>query len=208
MARIIGSKCKLCRAYGEKLFLKGQRCSTDKCSVARRAFPPGQHGKMRRKESNYGLQLKEKQKAKRIYGILEKQFKNYFKSAERSKGVTGEVLLGLLERRLDNVVFRLGFAYSRSQARQLTKHNAVYVNSKKVNIPSYLVSQGDIVEVKGKENRVKVATDIHKELKDRIIPKWLLPEKDVLKATVKRLPGREDIDFSIQEQLIVELYSK
>lgn len=208
MARIIGSKCKLCRAYGEKLFLKGQKCSTEKCSVARRAFPPGQHGKRRRKDTDYGLQLREKQKAKRIYGILEKQFNNYFKIAERSKGVTGEVLLGLLERRLDNVVFRLGFAFSRAQARQLTRHNTVYVNAKKVNIPSYLVRQGDMVEIKGKENRVKVASLIRKELKDRIIPKWLEPEKEALKALIKRLPGREDIDFSIQEQLIVELYSK
>jgi len=208
MARIIGSKCKLCRAYGEKLFLKGQKCSTDKCSVARRAFPPGQHGKMRRKYSNYGLQLREKQKAKRIYGILERQFNNYFKMAERSKGVTGEVLLSTLERRLDNVVFRLGFAFSRAQARQLTRHNAVYVNEKKVNIPSYLVREGDKVEVKGRENRVRLASEIHKELKDRIVPKWLEPEKDGLRATVKRLPGRDDIDFSIQEQLIVELYSK
>lgn len=209
MARLIEAKCKLCRAYGEKLFLKGQRCNNDaKCSVTKRPFPPGQHGKRRRKLSNYGLQLKEKQKAKRIYGMLERQFNKYFKIAEGSKGVTGHVLLQMLERRLDNVTFRLCFAYSRPQARQLVRHNYVYVNNKKVNIPSALLKKGDIIEVRADEGTIKRISDLRKELKERPIPKWLEGDKTALKGTVKGLPAKEDLDFSIQEQLIVELYSK
>jgi len=208
MARIIQAQCKLCRAYGEKLFLKGNRCNTDKCAVARRAFPPGQHGKRRRKESNYGMQLKEKQKAKRIYGILERQFNKYFKIAERSKDVTGHVLLQTLERRLDNVIFRFCFAYSRPQARQIVLHNHVHVNNKKVNIPSYIVKEGDTVEVKGKDGFLKRVTETKEILKDRAIPKWLSEDRTQLKGTVTGIPKKEDLDFSIQEQLIVELYSK
>ena len=208
MARRTGAKCKLCRAYGEKLFLKGAKCVTDKCPAAKRPFAPGQHGKRRVKESNYGLQLREKQKAKRIYGILERQFKKYFKLAERAKGVTGHVLLQMLERRLDNVVFRLCFVYSRAEARQLVRHNHVYVNQKKVNIPSYLVKEDDMVEVKSKENILKRLSEIRKDLKERAVPKWLACDGTSLKGTVARLPQREDLDFSIQEQLIVELYSK
>jgi len=208
MARYTNAICKLCRSYGEKLFLKGTRCNTDKCSVAKRAFAPGQHGKKRRKESNYGTQLKEKQKAKRIYGMLERQFSKYFQMAEKEKGVTGHTLLQMLERRLDNVVFRLNFAYSRSQARQLVRHGHVQVNSRKVNIPSYMIKVGDVVEMRGKEKNLKKAEDVRKELEDRPIPKWLEPDKDALKGKVKNLPQREDLDFSIQEQLIVELYSK
>lgn len=208
MARQRGAKCKLCRSYGDKLFIKGTKCSTSKCPVAKRPFGPGQHGKRRRKESNYGLQLREKQKAKRIYGVLERQFKKYFKMAERTKGVTGHVLLQCLERRLDNVIFRLCFAYSRSQARQTVRHNHVYVNNKRLNIPSYLVKEGDSIEVKGKEKNVKKIQELRAELKDRTIPRWLESEKSDLKGTVKVLPAREDLDFSIQEQLIVELYSK
>lgn len=208
MARYTKARCKLCRSYGEKLFLKGQKCATEKCPGAKRPFPPGQHGKRRKKESNYGLQLREKQKAKRIYGVLEKQFKKYFKEAERTKGVTGEILLQILERRLDNVVFRLCFAYSRSGARQLVRHNHSYVNGRKVNIPSYLVKEGDVVEIKGKEVITAKVSGMRKELKDRSVPKWLAPDKAELKATIKNLPQKDDLGFSIQEQLIVELYSK
>jgi len=208
MARQTDAKCKLCRAYGEKLFLKGNKCNTDKCPAAKRPFRPGQHGKRRKKDSNYGIQLREKQKAKRIYGLLERQFRRYFKLAEKTKGMTGRILLQFLERRLDNVVFRLCFAYSRSQARQLVGHDHVYVNNRKVNIPSYIVKKGDIVEMKGKEKTLKKIVEMRKELKGRTIPKWLEGEKDVLKGSVKRLPEKDDLDFSIQEQAIVELYSK
>jgi len=208
MARQREAQCKLCRAYGDKLFLKGKKCNTEKCAVARRPFAPGQHGKRRRKDSNYGLQLREKQKAKRIYGILERQFNKYFKIAENAKGVTGHILLQILERRLDNVIYRLAFAYSRPQARQLVRHNSVYLNDKKVNIPSFLVGAGDVVEVRGKEKPIKRISEIRKELKDRTIPKWLEADKQALKGVVKNLPAKEDLDFSIQEQLIVELYSK
>ncbi len=208
MARQTDAKCKLCRAYGEKLFLKGTKCNTEKCPAAKRPFRPGQHGKRRKKESNYGMQLREKQKAKRIYGLLERQFKKYFKRAEKTRGVTGHLLLQLLERRLDNVVFRLCFAYSRQQARQLVGHNHVRVNNRKVNIPSYIVKKGDVVEVGRKEKTIKKLTEISKELKERTVPKWLESEKDGLKGSVKRLPEKDDLDFSIQEQAIVELYSK
>ena len=208
MARYTDAKCKLCRSYGEKLFLKGTKCGADKCPAARRPFRPGQHGKRRKKESNYGLQLREKQKAKRIYGILERQFKIYFKTAERTKGVTGHVLLQLLERRIDNVVFRLCFANSRAHARQLVRHDHAYVNDRRVNIPSYLVKEGDRIEIKAKEDIVRRISETRKELKERVIPKWLEVDKDTLKGAVKILPQKEDLDFSIQEQLIVELYSK
>ncbi len=210
MARQIQAKCKLCRAYGEKLFLKGTKCNTGNCPVAKRPFGPGQHGKRRRrKESNYGLQLREKQKAKRIYGVLERQFRKYFKLAESTRGITGHILLQILERRLDNVIFRLCFAYSRSQARQMVRHNHVYVNNKKVNIPSYTVKVGDVLEMRGKENILKAISEIRKNLKERAIPKWLQRDKQApLKGSVTNLPQKEDIGFSIQEQLIVELYSK
>jgi len=208
MARQTNARCKLCRRYGDKLFLKGARCMTGKCAVVKRPYPPGQHGKRRKKESNYGLQLKEKQKAKSIYGMLERQFRRYFKIAERSKGVTGHMLLGMLERRIDNVIFRLSFSYSRSQARQLVCHNHVYINNRKMNIPSYMVKKGDVIEVKAREKTIKKISEARKELKDRAVPKWLEADKELLKGTVKSLPSKEDIDFSIQEQLIVELYSK
>lgn len=208
MARQTDAKCKLCRACGEKLFIKGTKCNTDKCPVVKRPFRPGQHGKRRKKESNYGMQLREKQKAKRIYGLFERQFKRYFRIAEKSKGVTGHTLLQMLERRLDNVVFRLCFAYSRSQARQLVRHNHTYVNNKKINIPSYIVNTGDIIEMRGKEKTLARINEIRKELKERAVPKWLEGEKDTLKGSVKRLPEKDDLDFTIQEQAIVELYSK
>jgi len=208
MARYKDAKCKLCRAYGEKLFLKGTRCGTDRCSVVKRPFPPGQHGKRRRKDSNYGLQLREKQKAKRIYGILERQFRKYFKTAERTKGVTGHILLQTLERRLDNVVFRLCFASSRQEAWQLVRHNHAYVNNRKINIPSYLTKENDMIEIKAKDKTIKNIFEVKKKLKEKAVPKWLEAHKDALKGTVKVLPQKEDIDLSIQEQLIVELYSK
>jgi small subunit ribosomal protein S4 len=203
--------CRLCRGYGEKLFLKGQKCTTSKCPVLRREYAPGQHGKTkRRKISDYGLQLREKQKAKHIYGVLEKQFRNYFKLATKSPGKTGEALLQFLERRLDNVIYKLCFTYSRPQARQLVRHNRVYVNNGKVNIPSYIVKAGDMIEVKGKDVLLKRTTEIRKNLKtkERDVPKWLEADEGSLKAKIKNLPQRDDIDFSINEQLIVELYSK
>lgn len=208
MARYIGPVCRLCRREGVKLFLKGTRCNTDKCGVAKRAFIPGQHGKSRTKLSNYGLQLREKQKAKRIYGVLEQQFRNYFKKAKRLKGVTGHILLQFLERRLDNVIFRLSFATSRQDARQIVQHGHVLVNGKAVNIPSYLVKAGDLIEIKGKESTLKRMHDTIEFVKERGIPQWLEQDPANLKGKVIKLPLREDVGFPLQEQLIVELYSK
>jgi len=208
MARNTGPSCRLCRREGIKLFLKGSRCVTEKCAVARRDFAPGQHGQLRKKESNYGLQLREKQKVKRIYGVLEKQFKHYFRTAERSKGVTGLTLLQLLERRLDNVVFRMNFAGSRSEARQLVQHGMVYVNGKRLDIPSYTVKVGEEVSIKAKELPAKRLAETFEAFKDRAIPKWLEVDAKNLKAKVTNMPTKEDVGFPIQEQLIVELYSK
>ncbi len=210
MARQIGPLCKLCRREGVKLFLKGTRCTTDKCSVDRRNYAPGQHGQKqkRRKLSDYGMQLREKQKAKRIYGLLEKQFRNYFFMAERSNGVTGEILLQLLERRLDNVMFRLAFTTSRQGARQLVRHGSVLVNKRKVNIPSFLIKERDIIEIKPKEKLKKKIKDDIELAKERGIPGWLKVDHANLKGEVKRLPVKDDIGYVIQEQLIVELYSK
>jgi small subunit ribosomal protein S4 len=208
MAKYTGPSCKLCRREGEKLFLKGVRCTTDRCPFSRRSYSPGEHGERRKKLSDYGLQLREKQKVKRIYAILEKQFRIYFKRAERSKGITGEVLLQLLERRLDNVIFRLRFAATRKEARQLVSHGYVHVNGRKVNIPSYLVKAEDIIQIKcpqSKQERFKLTKEL---VKDRSLPSWLETDYDNLKATIIRLPQREDIQLPIQEQLIVELYSK
>lgn len=209
MARYINAVCRLCRREGEKLFLKGTKCFTEKCPAAKRAYAPGQHGKSKRQKlSNYGLQLREKQKVKRMYGVLERQFRRYFNIAAKTKGVTGKVLLQLLERRLDNVVFRLGLAISRAQARQIVRHNFIYVNSKRVNIPSYLVNKDDIIQVKVKEkalNKIKENLEISK---DRTVPSWLELNAKEFTAQVLRLPEKEDIQQPIQEQLIVELYSK
>lgn len=192
-----------------KLFLKGTRCHTEKCSVARRSFPPGQHGQGRAaKLSNYGLQLREKQKVKRIYGVLEKQFRRYFAIASKSKGVTGKVLLQLLERRLDNVLLKLLFATSHAQARQLVRHGSVYVNGKRVNIPSYSVKEGDVIEIRGHEGTKKAVRTNIELCKDRGTAPWLQTDLDNLKGTVVRLPDRDDVQMPIQEQLIVELYSK
>ncbi len=209
MGRYTGAVCRLCRRQGEKLFLKGTRCQTEKCAANKRAYPPGQHGQGRRQKlSNYGVQLKEKQKVKRIYGVLEKQFRTYFKLASKSKGVTGKVLLQLLERRLDNVIFRMGLAISRSQARQIVRHNWVAVNSRRVNIPSYLVDKDDLVEIKAKDKaKIKVKDNLELS-KDRTVPSWLEFNAVEMKAKVLRLPEKGDIQQPIQEQLIVELYSK
>ncbi len=208
MARNIGPSCRLCRREGIKLFLKGPRCMTEKCAVSRRAYMPGQHGQARKKVSNYGLQLREKQKVKRIYGVLERQFKHYFRMAERAKGVTGITLLQLLERRLDNVIFRMNLAHSRSEARQLVQHGFVYVNNKRVDIPAYTVKIGAEVSVKAKEAMAKRLNDTEEALKDRTIPKWLEVDAKNFKAKIAALPTKEDVGFPIQEQLIVELYSK
>lgn len=209
MARYTDSVCRLCRRDGEKLFLKGTRCLTEKCAVARRAYAPGQHGeKARTKLSNYGLQLREKQKVKWMYGVMEKQFRRYFDIASKTKGVTGKVLLQLLERRLDNVIFRMGLAASRAEARQIVRHNHVYVNSKRVNIPSYSVSQNDTVEIKAKEKAKNSIKDNLELTKDRTLPAWLEFDSQELKAKILRLPEKEDLKSPIQEQLIVELYSK
>ena len=209
MGRYIGAVCRLCRRQGEKLFLKGTKCQTEKCAAAKRAYPPGQHGQGRRQKlSNYGVQLKEKQKVKRIYGVLERQFRKYFKIASKTKGVTGKVLLQLLERRLDNVVFRMGLGISRSQARQIVRHNLIAVNSRRVNIPSFLVDKDDVVEIKAKD-KVKIKIKDNLELaKDRTVPSWLEFNAAEMKGKVLRLPEKTDIQQPIQEQLIVELYSK
>ena len=208
MARNTGPSCRLCRREGIKLFLKGSRCLGEKCAVSRRAYAPGQHGQLRKKESNYGLQLREKQKVKRIYGVLERQFKHYFRIAERAKGVTGLTLLQLLERRIDNVIFRMNLANSRSEARQLVQHGFVYVNGHRVDIPAYTVKPGDEVAVKAKEPMLKRLRDNFEALKDRAIPKWLEVEPQNVKSKITALPTKEDVGFPIQEQLIVELYSK
>ena len=209
MGRYIGAVCRLCRRQGEKLFLKGTKCQTEKCAAAKRAYPPGQHGQGRRQKlSNYGVQLKEKQKVKRIYGVLERQFRKYFKIASKTKGVTGKVLLQLLERRLDNVVFRMGLGISRSQARQIVRHNLIAVNSRRVNIPSFLVDKDDVIEIKAKD-KVKIKIKDNLELsKERTVPNWLEFNAADMKGKVIRLPEKTDIQQPIQEQLIVELYSK
>jgi len=208
MARYRGSVCRLCRREGMKLFLKGIKCHTDKCLIIKRNFPPGQHGRIKAKLSNYGLQLREKQKVKVLYGVLEKQFRRYFQIASRSKGVTGKVLLQLLERRLDNVILRTGFATSRAEARQLVRHGAVYVNDRRVNIPSYLVKNNDTIQIKGKDGILKKVKENLQITKERSEAPWLDVDKEKLSAKVIRLPEKDDIAVPVQEQLIVELYSK
>jgi small subunit ribosomal protein S4 len=208
MARYNGPVCRLCRREGMKLFLKGERCYTEKCAIEKRNMPPGQHGRLRKaKMVGYGVQLREKQKVKRIYGVLEDQFRRYFEMAERTRGITGETLLQLLERRLDNAVYRLGLATSRPQARQLVRHGHFLVNGKKVDIPSYLLKSGDVVGVR--ETSRKNATILHatEEVKGRGIPQWLQQEGE-MGGKVVSMPTREQINLPVQEQLIVELYSK
>ena len=208
MARYTGPCCRLCRRENMELFLKGERCFTDKCAIKRRNYAPGQHGQSRVKVSPYGIQLREKQKVRRIYGILEKQFRGYFEKAERMKGVTGENLLFLLERRLDNIVYRLGFASSRTQARMLVRQGHFDVNGRKVDIPSYQVKIGDTVSLREKSRSVAAITESLEAVVRRGIPQWLDLDKDGFCGKVKSLITREDITTPIQEQLIVELYSK
>jgi small subunit ribosomal protein S4 len=208
LARYTQSVCRLCRRENLKLFLKGERCYTEKCAVDRRSYAPGQHGQSRKKVSDYGAQLREKQKVRRIYGLLENQFRITFKKADRQKGITGENLLALLERRLDNIVYRLGFANSRNEARQLVLHGHFMVHQSKVNIPSYLVKPGDVIELREKSKKVVRILEALEGVARRGVPQWLELDKDQMKGQVKALPNREDITIPIQEKLIVELYSK
>ena len=208
MARYIESVCRLCRRENLKLYLKGDRCYSDKCAFERRSYPPGQHGQGRSKFSSYGVQLREKQKVKRMYGLVEKQFRNFFAKAERQKGITGTNLLILLERRLDNMVYRLGFANSRNEARQLVQHNHFNVNGRKVNIPSYLVKIGDVIELREKSRKSAKINDSLEGVARRGIPSWLELDKEHYGGRILALPSREDLTMPIKEQLIVELYSK
>jgi small subunit ribosomal protein S4 len=209
LARNIGATCRSCRREGLKLYHKGDRCFSDKCSFERRAFAPGQHGQARfKKQSDYAMQLREKQKVKSMYGMLEKQFRLFFEKAEQQKGVTGENLLVMLERRLDNTVFRIGFASSRNQARQLVRHNHILVNGRKVNIPSFLVSAGDVISLKEKSRANALINENFEAVIRRGMPSWIVLDKDNYKATIKTLPNREEVTMPIQERLIVELYSK
>jgi len=208
LARYVGPVCRLCRREGMQLYLKGDRCYTDKCAIDRRHYPPGQHGQRRSKLSDYGMQLREKQKVKRIYGVLEKQFSSYFEKAERQKGVTGTNLLVFLERRLDNIVYRLGFANSRTQARQLVRHNLIKVNGTRVNLPSFLVKTGDVVQVTERGRNLALIRDAMEAVARRGCPPWLEFNKEEGQGRVIMFPTREDITMPIQEHLIVELYSK
>jgi small subunit ribosomal protein S4 len=209
LARNIGAACRRCRRENIKLYLKGDRCFSDKCSFERRAFGPGQHGQAKfKKQSDYAVQLREKQKVKSMYGMLEGQFRLFFEKAEKQKGVTGENLLVMLERRLDNTVFRTGFASSRNQARQLVRHNHILVNGRKVNIPSFLVSVGDVLTLRQKSRANSMITENFEAVVRRGVPSWLELDKDNFKATLKALPNREEVTMPIQERLIVELYSK
>jgi small subunit ribosomal protein S4 len=209
MARYTGPSCKLCRREKMKLFLKGTKCFTEKCPVERKNYPPGQHGLSRRaKVSDYSIQLREKQKVKRTYGVLETQFRNYFELASKQKGRTGENLVKLLERRLDNIIYRSGLAPSRKAARQLILHKHFKINGGTVNIPSYLLKAGDTIQVKDKSKQVKVFHESMKKIKDDLLPAWLQVDKSALKGTLLAIPERIDIPFTANEQLIVELYSK
>ncbi len=209
MARYRGSVCRICRRENLKLFLKGDRCFSDKCAFDRRGYPPGQHGQRRgRKISDYGIQLREKQKVKRMYGLSEKQFRLFFKRADRMKGITGANLLILLERRLDNVVYRLGFVNSRNQGRHYVRRCHCIVNGKKVNIPSYLINKGDVIEIREKSRKIQAIADALDGVVRRGVPQWLELSKDDFKGVVKNFPVREDMTMPIQEQLVVELYSK
>ena len=209
MARYNGPVCRLCRREGMKLFLKGERCYTEKCAIEKRNLPPGQHGKLRKaKVVGYGLQLREKQKVKRIYGVLENQFRRYFEMADRTRGITGETLLQLLERRLDNVLYRLGLATSRAQARQLARHGHFTVNGRKVDIPSYQVKAGDVIGVRTASAQNPAIQHALEEVKGRGVPEWLSFDAASMSGRIASLPTREQINLPVQEQLIVELYSK
>ncbi len=208
MAKYTEAKCRMCRREGTKLFLKGDRCYTDKCAYDRRPYAPGQHGRSRKKLSDYAVQLREKQKVRRTYGVLEKQFHGYFVKADKAKGVTGEILLSYLERRLDNVVYRLGFANSRNQARQLVRHGIFTLNGHKVSIPSLQVRVGDTIEVPEKNRKIPVLQEAQEVIARRGCPVWLEADGPAFKGVVKALPQREDIQFQVNENMIVELYSK
>lgn len=208
MARYTDAKCRLCRREGSKLYLKGDRCYTDKCAITRRAYAPGQHGQSRKKMSEYGVQLREKQKVRRIYGILEKQFRDYFAEAERLRGVTGENLLRLLELRFDNVVYRMGFGESRAEARQLVRHGHFTVNGKKVDIPSYQMGLNDLIAVKAGSKSTDKFKGLAENSAGKTAPQWLSTNAEMMEARVIALPVREDIDLPIEEHLIVELYSR
>lgn len=212
MARYTGPVCKLCRREGEKLFLKGSRCLTPKCAIERRSYPPGQHGRdsqfRRGRASDYLLQLREKQKMRRIYGVYERQFSNYFRKAEQRSGLTGTNLLKLLESRLDNVVYRLGIADSRAQARQLVSHGHIMLNGRKTDVPSALVKAGDRVSVRPESLQRTYFKGLRQDLDDRQVPRWLQLDAKNLSATVLQLPSRDDIDVSLNEQLVVEYYSR
>ena len=208
MARYTGAVCRLCRREGLKLFLKGERCYTDKCAIERRNYPPGQHGQARPKFSEYSIQLREKQKLRRIYGILEGQFRRYFQMADRAKGVTGETLLQLLERRMDNMVYRMGFATSRSEARQLVRHGHFSVNGRKVNVPSFLVKVGDVVAVTERSRKVVRIQEALDLAQRRGVPDWLEVSSEAFTGRVKSIPVRADLTMPINEKLVVELYSK
>ncbi len=208
MSRYTGSVCRQCRRENMKLFLKGDRCFSDKCSFDRRGYPPGEHGQKRTKVSDYGMQLREKQKVRRIYGISEKQFRISFKRADRQRGITGTNLLSLLETRLDNTVFRMGFVNSRNQGRHFVRHQHFTVNGKKVNIPSYQVKKGDVIALREKSKKIQAISDSLEAIVRRGIPQWLEIDKEKFTGKVVSIPVREDITLPIQEQLIVELYSK
>lgn len=208
MARYTGPSCKLCRREGKKLFLKGDRCLTDKCALSRRATVPGQHGAGRKNVKEYGLQLREKQTARRFYGVQEKQFLNYYVQADKKEGISGENLLSILESRLDNIVYRMGLASSRKEARQLVRHAHFTLNGKKVDIPSIICKEGDVIAVKDKSKSSPKFKELVEVMASAVIPKWLEVDQDNLSAKVVALPKREDIDFPFEEQLIIELYSK
>ncbi|HCR11874.1 30S ribosomal protein S4 [Solidesulfovibrio sp.] len=208
MARYTEAKCRICRREGAKLFLKGDRCYTDKCAYERRPYAPGQHGRIRKKMSDYAIQLREKQKTRRMYGILEGQFRAYFQRADMKTGVTGENLLSFLERRMDNVIYRLGFANSRNQARQLVRHGIFTLNGRRVTIPSMQVKVGDVIEVRERNRQSPIILEAQQVIARRGCPAWLEVDGEKLKGKVNALPTREDVQFPINEQLIVELYSK
>jgi small subunit ribosomal protein S4 len=208
LARYTDSVCRLCRREGLKLFLKGARCYTDKCAIERRNYPPGEHGQGRPKFSEYALQLREKQKVKRIYGVLEGQFRRYFEMAERSRGVTGEILLQLLERRLDNMVYRMGFATSRAEARQLVRHGHVTVDGRKVTIPSALLKVGNLVSVRERSRKIERVLEALAQAEHRGTPEWIEVDREAFSGRVKMLPARADLTMPINEKLIIELYSK
>ena len=208
MARYRGSVCRLSRREGIKLYLKGSRCETEKCAIEKRAYPPGQHGQERSKFSEYGVQLREKQKVKRIYGVLEKPFRNYFFAADKKKGVTGENLLQNLELRYDNVIYRMGLAPSRNAARQLVRHKHFTVNGKKMDVPSYILRQGDIITPNPSKSKKKPVNDAIANIKNKTLPEWLAFDTDSKQGIIQGMPTREDVKLPIEEQLIVELYSR